>query len=331
MVAVISSKHFTQITRSPLLAEEHSVVAGQNYLVVQIDRHHIPSEPLFWPSCVVVGLLGHNVTLDAAADYPVDVLSPPGASLTNLLHNINRHPVAATTLVQLLRKQSCMSIDQGLFAESLAYSVLQQSQEFQTWLTTNATRSHAIQSTPPVIVTRKTHDDGDELTLTLNRPLVHNAYNSDMKDHLCAALCVANLDPDITHVHLNAAGHSFSAGGDLTEFGASPNPAVAHLSRTTRSAAGLLASLSISTSSALQGACIGAGIELPAFTDRVTASPDTFFQLPEVAMGLIPGAGGTVSLPRRIGRQRTAWLALTNTRIDTATALKWGLIDALVD
>ena len=48
-----------------------------------------------------------------------------------------------------------------------------------------------------------------------------------------------------------------------------------------------------------------AGIELPAYARRVVAAPDTRLQLPEVAMGLIPGAGGTVSIPRRIGRRRT--------------------------
>ena len=46
-------------------------------------------------------------------------------------------------------------------------------------------------------------------------------------------------------------------------------------------------------------------------------------------MGLIPGAGGTVSLPRRIGRQRTNWLALSNSHIDATTALDWKLIDAI--
>jgi enoyl-CoA hydratase/carnithine racemase len=50
--------------------------------------------------------------------------------------------------------------------------------------------------------------------------------------------------------------------------------------------------------------------------------------LPEVGMGLIPGAGGTVSIPRRIGRHRTAWLALTGNTIDAGTALAWGLADS---
>jgi enoyl-CoA hydratase/carnithine racemase len=48
-------------------------------------------------------------------------------------------------------------------------------------------------------------------------------------------------------------------------------------------------------------------------------------------MGLIPGAGGTASLPRRIGPARAAWLALTGVRLDAVTAQRWGLVDRLVD
>jgi enoyl-CoA hydratase/carnithine racemase len=77
----------------------------------------------------------------------------------------------------------------------------------------------------------------------------------------------------------------------------------------------------------LHGACYGSGIELPAFADRVVAASDTRIALPELGLGLIPGAGGTVSLPRRIGRHRTAWLALSGAAIDATTALGWGLVD----
>ena len=70
-------------------------------------------------------------------------------------------------------------------------------------------------------------------------------------------------------------------------------------------------------------------MELPAFAGRVVAHPDASFVLPEVAMGQIPGAGGTVSLPRRIGRHRTAWLALTGQTIDATTAHSWNLVDEI--
>jgi enoyl-CoA hydratase/carnithine racemase len=79
----------------------------------------------------------------------------------------------------------------------------------------------------------------------------------------------------------------------------------------------------------VQGACHGAGVELPAFAVRVVADPAATFTLPEIAMGLIPGAGGTVSITKRIGRHRTAWLAITGKALDAETALDWGLVDEL--
>lgn len=79
----------------------------------------------------------------------------------------------------------------------------------------------------------------------------------------------------------------------------------------------------------LHGACIGSGIELAAFAGTVDAAPDVMIGLPEVSMGLIPGAGGTVSVTRRIGRHRTCWLALTGRRVDAMTALEWGLVDTV--
>ena len=64
---------------------------------------------------------------------------------------------------------------------------------------------------------------------------------------------------------------------------------------------------------------------------RVVAAPSTRIRLPEVGFGLVPGAGGTVSLPRRIGRHRTAFLGLTGATIDTETAHRWGLVDTVDD
>jgi enoyl-CoA hydratase/carnithine racemase len=77
----------------------------------------------------------------------------------------------------------------------------------------------------------------------------------------------------------------------------------------------------------LHGPC--AGIELAAFAGRVVARPGTTFRLPEVSMGLIPGAGGTVSIPRRIGRWRTLYLALSGVLLDAQTPVGWGLVDAI--
>jgi len=67
---------------------------------------------------------------------------------------------------------------------------------------------------------------------------------------------------------------------------------------------------------------------MAAFCGRVLCQPDAVFGLPELSLGLIPGAGGTVSVTRRIGRWRTAYLVLSGQTTDADIALAWGLVDA---
>jgi enoyl-CoA hydratase/carnithine racemase len=238
--------------------------------------------------------------------------------------SIARTPMAALTLVQLLRTSETLDAWAALFAESATYSMLQAGPEFRGWL---AGRDHhdAVEpaSRPCVLVDRA----GDRVHLTLNRPETHNAFGAAMRDELVTQLRAVAADTTVARVHLDGAGPSFCSGGDLREFGTTPDPATAHRVRTIRSPAWWLHECRARTSVGVHGACIGAGIELAAFAADVRAAEDAFFQLPEVGFGLVPGAGGTVSLPRRVGRQRTAWLALTGRRIDVGTALDWGLVD----
>jgi enoyl-CoA hydratase len=131
-------------------------------------------------------------------------------------------------------------------------------------------------------------------------------------------------------VKLSGRGKCFSVGGDLTEFGSLPDPASAHLIRALTMPGRFLAQCAARLECHVHGACIGSGVELPAFCQRVTAAKDTFFHMPELQLGLLPGGGGCVSIPRRIGRQRTAWWVLSGRRINAKTALAWGLIDELV-
>ena len=135
--------------------------------------------------------------------------------------------------------------------------------------------------------------------------------------------------PDALPVVLTGAGPAFSAGGDLDEFGRADDVGRAHLIRTLRSPARLAHALGGRLTARLHGACVGAGIEVPAAAAHVTARAGTFFRLPEVSMGLIPGAGGTASIPRRIGRQRACFMAISGADIDVEVALGWGLIDAI--
>ena len=170
-----------------------------------------------------------------------------------------------------------------------------------------------------------------ELALEIEKKGFSGIYGPSLGDSLalCEALALVSEDKTITRTVVQGAGACFSAGGDLDEFGEAGDGAFAHLVRMTRSAASLLHQLRERVEFRLHGACVGAGIELPAFSNHIVAATDSFFQLPEVAFGLIPGAGGTVSVLRRIGRHRTAFMALSNQRVDAETALAWGLIDAI--
>ena len=233
-------------------------------------------------------------------------------------------PLASTSLALLLRLRG--DVEAALTTESAVYSTLQGGPEFAAWRANRGhrTRAETDGGERPVLAERF----DDVLTITLNRPSVHNAYNRQIRDELTAALGVALADPDV-RVVLRGNGPSFSSGGDLTEFGTAPDTATSHITRLTRSAGRMIHLLRDRIDVHLHGACMGAGIELSAFAGYVTATPDARIALPEVPLGLIPGAGGTASLPPRIGPKRTAHLALAAKPIDAATALEWGLIDAI--
>lgn len=231
-------------------------------------------------------------------------------------------PAAADALVRLLTAAPA-TIEAGLVAESVAYAELQAGPEFAAWLDERGPAPPAP-SPDPVVLERT----GDHLVITLHRPEVHNAVDVALRDALVEALDLVAADPALT-AELRGAGPSFCSGGDLREFGTFPDPATAHAVRLERLPARSLAAVADRVTAHVHGHCVGAGVELAAFCHRVVAHPAAVFRLPEVAMGLVPGQGGTVSLPRRIGPARTAWLALTGHPIGAPTALTWGLVDTL--
>lgn len=246
-----------------------------------------------------------------------------GAAVGALEQQIDRTPVAATSLVWLLRRSHQLPVRAALEWESAIYSMLLFSAEFRSWVH----RRGDVR--PPDTPDRvRVARDGDVLRVTMTRPGRRNAMDARMRDALCAAFDIAAADPDL-QVVLDAEGPSFCAGGDLDEFGTAADPGTAHLVRISASAGLLMHSLRRRLTVRVHGACIGAGVELPAFAGRVVAHADAYFGLPELSMGLVPGAGGTVSLTRRIGRHRTAWIALSGQPCDARTALHWALIDAI--
>ncbi len=235
---------------------------------------------------------------------------------------------AALALVQLLRSGEALSAKDAVVAESWVYSLLQTGSRYAEWLGERAPRSARTERSGDVVALDRV---GDTLQVTLDRPEVRNAFSARLRDELVAALELVSLDRTIERVELRGRGLAFSSGGDLGEFGTAPHPIAAHFIRTSRSVGLGLDRHRERIRTFVHGTCVGAGVELPAFTETVIAHPETTFRLPEVAMGLVPGAGGTASIPRRIGRHRTAALALSGLLIDATTALRWGLVDQIDD
>lgn len=316
----------------PAAFERWSVLTGDALLVMDLRNEQgslaVDGAVLRIPELPVVSVawVGDEIPLPLRPlAASADVLVRELASLALLRSVVSRAPLAALALVQLLRHSEGRSVHDGLTAESWVYSTLQAGPEFAAWREGREPRPADPLREPAVRVER----DGAQLLLCLNRPERRNAFSAAMRDALCEGLALVHQDPTLASVELRGAGPCFSSGGDLDEFGSLPDPATAHAIRSTRNPARLLAAVAGRVHAHVHGACIGAGVELPAFCNRVTAREDAFFLLPEVGMGLVPGAGGTVSLPRRIGRQRTAWMALSGERISAERALAWGLVDEI--
>jgi enoyl-CoA hydratase/carnithine racemase len=271
-----------------------------------------------------------TLTEDHTADRRAITVPSVDSAIADLAARVNRWPTAAAVCDDVLR-----SVDTagpalaGVVTESLAYSTLQGGPEFARWL---AERGPARM--PDIADPVQAHRDGNTLRIAFNRPQRHNAFSTDARAALLEALTVAQLDPSVDEVVLTGNGPSFCSGGDLAEFGTFTDPASAHLARTRYSPALALDALTTRLGQAcraeVHGQVLGSGLEMAAFCGRVVSRPDAVFGLPELSLGLIPGAGGTVSVTRRIGRWRTAYLVLSGLSIGVETALAWGLVDAEV-
>lgn len=286
---------------------------------VDLDAaREVPAE-IALPPCPVIGLGDSAHPLAAALDVVVE--PPVGAEL--LAKQILATPQAAAVIVQLLRLLPALSVEQGLTAESLAYAVLQGSAEHLAWRAANVAGEAPVPGRLAVV------REGARLVLTLDSPEIGNAIDRAMRDALHEAFSLAALDTEIATIELRANGKAFSLGAELGEFGTTTDPATAHAIRGRTLPAYPAARCADRLDVHVHGACVGSGLELAAWARRITASREAWFQLPELAMGILPGAGGCVSLSRRIGRQRTALMILSGKRISAAQALGWGLVDEI--
>lgn len=267
------------------------------------------------------------VTTCQTAPRPWVRVSPDrlDAQLDAIRASVASAPIAATMLARVLRIGERLSFDDALAIESLAYSVLLGGGEFARWRERQSRDAGRIAVDSVVRYER----EGNIVTVTLASPGNHNAMTAGMRDALYEALANVLDDPSEPKLVLQGEGRCFSTGGHLPEFGSARDLAQAHVIRSLRNCARLLHRLGERAEVRLHGACIGSGIEIPAAAARRIGACDTFVQLPELRMGLIPGAGGTVTLARAIGRQRLFWLALGGFRLGAEQARDWGLLQTI--
>jgi len=175
------------------------------------------------------------------------------------------------------------------------------------------------------------HDNGIA-HVTLNRPQALNAFSTKMRDDLYEVLSAIKADDEIRAVVFKGAGDkAFCAGADLSEFLTAPSAVQARRIRAVRDLWRLFLSIPQPLIAALHGYVLGSGIEIALFCDLRIASHDVVFGLPEVQLGILPGAGATQTLPRVMGLSRSLDMLLTGRRLKGEEALEAGLANQLVN
>ncbi len=174
--------------------------------------------------------------------------------------------------------------------------------------------------------------DAGVLTLTLENGAI-NSMSLAMARELDRKVERAAADDGIGAVVVTGSGsRAFCAGSDIGELrsmherGAGP----AELLQAENSAFDRLAALDIPTVAAVNGVAVGGGVELAVCCDIVVAARNATFSLPEIRLGVFPGIGGTVRIPRRVGFGRAMELMLTGREISAEEAHRIGLVDRLV-
>lgn len=168
-------------------------------------------------------------------------------------------------------------------------------------------------------------------TLTLNRPERYNALGARIVYELGAALDEIEGSGEARVLILTGAGErAFCSGVDLKERAAMDADEKWAHNRALNAFAERLARLQAPTIAALNGLAFGGGLEVTLACDFRIAVEGARFALPEVGLGIVPGAGGTQRLPRLVGPTRAKELILTARRIDAETALEMGLVSKVV-
>ena len=183
--------------------------------------------------------------------------------------------------------------------------------------------------TEPRDLVLTTVTDGVAL-LTLDNPPL-NVVTLELTRRLAAALDRLARDPAARVLVITGAGtRAFCAGSDVREFAAVMDDVVAKKLARENEAYRRLDDFPKPTIAALNGLAFGGGLELAVCCDILVAGEDVRLALPEVKLGVLPGSGGTIRVPRRVGEGRAKELMYTGEPIDARTAHAWGLVNHVV-
>jgi 3-hydroxyacyl-CoA dehydrogenase len=164
--------------------------------------------------------------------------------------------------------------------------------------------------------------EGNVGIITIDSPPV-NALSADVRDGLAAAVNKAVADPAVEAIVLTCAGRTFIAGADISEFGKPPRGASLH------EVQAAMENAPKPIVAAIHGTALGGGLEVALTCHYRVAVPSAKLGLPEVKLGLLPGAGGTQRLPRIVGAAKALDMVTSGTPIGAKTALETGLVDEL--
>lgn len=166
--------------------------------------------------------------------------------------------------------------------------------------------------------------EGDVAVITLNSPPV-NALSAKVREGLFEAFKAANANDAAKSIVLICEGRTFIAGADITEFGgAMANPGLPEVQAQIEDSPKPVVA-------AIHGTALGGGLEVALCAHYRVAVPSAKLGLPEVALGLLPGAGGTQRLPRVVGPERALEMMTSGRHVPAKEALAGGLVDELVE
>ena len=180
--------------------------------------------------------------------------------------------------------------------------------------------------------TLRVEDRGEGLLLlTLNRPEVANAMNTQMGRDLLAFFDEINAEPGVQRciVMTGAGDRAFCAGGDLKERNGMTDEVWQQQHLLFERMIQAFVACSVPVIGAVNGAAYAGGCELALCCDFIYAAENARFALTEVTLGIMPGAGGTQNLPRAVGERRAKEIILTGRPFTAAEAYDWGMVNRL--